>query len=155
MIFASKGMLKAMLELKAKGQVKYIGFSGEAQNPYFYQLLRHESFDTMQIAYNLIFQHPYDPSWQAGSLYDAEAAKLGIIGMRTVTSGIFQKWIQQVNPGNKFDYTPALLQFQLSNPLIDVALVGMRSVMEVEKNVSIVNDKSGRIDIEALHNRKV
>lgn len=154
-ILADNGMLNAMLELKAEGLVKHIGFSGEAQNPSFYKLLQNEAFDTVQVAYNLIFQHPYDPSWKAGSLYEAEAAGLGIVGMRTVTSGIFQKWIEKVNPENTFDYTPALLQFQLSNPLIDVALVGMRSEAEVEKNMAIVNDKTGRIDIEALHNRKV
>lgn len=86
-------------------------------------------------------------------MYDAEEEKLGIILMRSLTSGIFQKWIRKVNPGDRFDYNPALLQFVLSNPLTDVALIGMRSVAEVEANVRITDDLTGRIDISDLHRR--
>jgi hypothetical protein len=60
-----------------------------------------------------------------------------------------------VNPSNTFDYTPALIQFVLSNPLVDVALVGMRDAELVEKNVAIVNDTAGRISLDALHERYV
>ena len=154
-IFKTGGMLEEMIKMQHEGMVTHLGFTGEAQNPPFYRLLECDAFATMQVSYNLIFQHPYDPSWRCGSMYDAEAKGMGILGMRTVTSGIFQKWIQLVNPENKFDYSPHLLQFQLSNPLIDVALVGMRTAKRVEDNVKIVKDISGRIDIDALHNRKV
>ena len=75
--------------------------------------------------------------------------------MRTLTSGLLQKWIRQVNPNDSFDYTPALLQFVLSNPYVDVALVGMRTADEVEHNVAIANDSAGRIDIAALHAKYV
>ena len=107
----------------------------------------------MQIEYNFLFQHPYDPYFRCGSLYDAEAQQLGIVNMRTATSGIFQKWIRLVNPENTFDYNAALIQFVLSNPLVDVSLLGMRDVEIVEKNVATCNDLSGRIDIAALHER--
>ena len=75
--------------------------------------------------------------------------------MRSTTSGTLQKWVRMVNPVNTFDYTPALIQFQLSNPLVDVALVGMRTVAEVEANVALVCDPSGRIDLDELHQRYV
>jgi len=68
-------------------------------------------------------------------------------------AGIFQRWVQMVNPANTFDYTPALIQFVLSNRLVDVALVGMRTVREVESCVGIWKDESGRIDIDALWHR--
>jgi aryl-alcohol dehydrogenase-like predicted oxidoreductase len=42
------------------------------------------------------------------------------------------EYVRLSNPDNSFDYTPALLQFVLSNPSIDVALVGMRTPEEVE-----------------------
>jgi len=80
---------------------------------------------------------------------------MGIIAMRSMTSGIFQRWIQWANPENNFDYSPALLQFVLSNPLIDVALVGMRTVDEVKKNVLTCINMNARIDIPKLHNRYV
>jgi len=60
-----------------------------------------------------------------------------------------------VNPENTFDYTPALLQFVLSNPFIDVALVGMRNAAEVIANVNICNDFDSRISLDELHTRYV
>jgi aryl-alcohol dehydrogenase-like predicted oxidoreductase len=60
---------------------------------------------------------------------------------------------RRVNPENTFDYTPALIQFVLSNRLVDVALVGMRTVREVESCVGIWKHETGRIDIDALWHR--
>ena len=48
-----------------------------------------------------------------------------------------------------------LNQFVLSNPMVDVALVGMRTVGEVEGNVRTCGDVGGRIDLEKLFNRFV
>jgi aryl-alcohol dehydrogenase-like predicted oxidoreductase len=45
------------------------------------------------------------------------------------------------------------LQFVLSNPLVNVALVGMRTVDEVERNVATANNLSGRVDHEELHRK--
>jgi hypothetical protein len=66
-----------------------------------------------------------------------------------------QRWLRMVNPADTFDYTPALIQFVLSNPLVDVALVGMRDAAEVAANVRLWRDIGGRIDITALHARYV
>ena len=147
------GLLSQLEKAKADGLVKHIGFSNECQNIPQYRLIASGRFDVMQIQYNLLFQHPDDRSWKIGSLYDAEENGLGIVVMRTATSGIFQRFIQKVNPENTFDYTPALIQMVLSNQLVDVALVGMRTVDIVEKNVAICLDTAGRIDLDDLHNR--
>jgi predicted aldo/keto reductase-like oxidoreductase len=154
-IMQSGGILDEMEKMRDEGLIKHIGFTCEAQNEALYTFIKSGRFDVMQISYNLIFQHPYDPSWKCGSLYDAEAQGMGIAAMRTVTSGIFQKWVQLVHPENTFDYSPALVQFTLSNPLVDVALLGMRSVKRVETNVAICEDQAGRIDLDALHRRYV
>jgi len=154
-VLSKGGMADAFEKAKDEGLVKYIGFTAECQNPALYRFIESGRFDSMQIEYNFIFQHPYDPSWKCGSIYEAEKQKMGIAVMRTVTSGIFQKWIQTVNPKNDFDYTPALLQFVLSNPLVDVALVGMRNAAEVTANVNICNDLGSRIDLDELHTRYV
>ncbi|MFW6162173.1 MAG: aldo/keto reductase [Planctomycetota bacterium] len=154
-ILADGGMLAAMERMRDQGLVRWLGFTSEAQNPGLYRLIASGRFDVMQVCYNLIYQHPCDPSRGTGCLYDAEAAGLGIVTMRSATSGIFQKWVQTVNPANAFDYTPALIQFVLSNPLVDVALVGMRAVAEVEANARLADDRDGRIDLDALHQRYV
>ena len=75
--------------------------------------------------------------------------------MRTATSGIFQRWIQMVNPANTFDYNEALVQFVLSNRLVDVALVGIRTAEVARSCARLMNDPSGRIDVDALWNRFV
>lgn len=147
------GMLDVLEQLREEKIVKFIGFTSEDQNSAVYSFIETGRFDVMQICYNFIYQHPAEPTRPFGSIYEAKRSEMGIVTMRTVTSGIFQKWIQWVNPSNEFDYSPALIQFVLSNPLVDVALIGMRTVNEVEQNVAIGDDIEGRIDIKELHKR--
>jgi aryl-alcohol dehydrogenase-like predicted oxidoreductase len=148
------GIVEALEKARGEGLVKYIGFSVECQNAGLDRLLDSRRFDVIQIEYNLLFQHPYDPYFQIGSLYKAkDQLNMGVAAMRTVTSGIFQKWVQMVNPSNTFNYSPALVQFVLSCPKVDVALLGMRSAGRVRENVAICNDLYGRIDITDLHYR--
>ena len=109
----------------------------------------------MQLCYNFLHQHPYDPTRPFGSLIEAKRRGMATVTMRTATSGTLQRWVRMVNPADTFDYTAALIQFVLSNPLVDVALVGMRDVAEVDANVRLWRDVGGRIDIAALHARYV
>lgn len=155
LVLKKGGVLDEMCRLRDEGLVKWIGFTSEDQNPAMYRLIRSERFDMMQTCYNFIFQHPYDPVRKSGSIYEAEKMDMGIATMRPATSMIFRKWIEKVNPNNTFDYTGALVQFVLSNPLIDVVLIGMRSVKRVVQNIEIYNNTSGRIDIDDLHHRFV
>ena len=152
-ILAPGGLLAEMQRMKEEGLVGHIGFTTEDQNPAVYRFIATGQFDSIQLAYNLLFQHPAEPTRPFGTLYEARAAGLATVTMRTLTSGIFQKWIQWANPANDFDYSPALLQFVLSNPLVNVALVGMRTTAEVERNVEIAEDLSARIDIDQLHGK--
>jgi uncharacterized protein len=145
------GMVEEMERMRSEGLVRHIGFSCEAQSPALYHLVASGRFQVVQVCYNLIYQHPYDPYFKTGSLFDAEAAGLGIVTMRGLTSGLFMRWMRMIRPDDEFDYRPALLQFQLSCPLVDVALVGMRNRGEVERNVAVVADTARRIDLRAMH----
>lgn len=100
-------------------------------------------------------EYPYDPFFQSGSMYYCEEKGMGIVTMRSLTSGIFQKWMRIIQPDNTFDYSKALIQYVLSNPLVDTALLGMRSVAQVEENVAVCLDTAHRIDLAELHKRKV
>ena len=154
-ILGPDGTLETMNALRDSGAVRFLGFTSEDSNPETFRLIRSNRFDVLQICYNFIFQHPYEPSRPFGTLYEAEAHGMGIVTMRTATSGSFQRWIQTVNPENTFDYTPALIQFVLSNPLVDVALVGVRSPELVVQNARIVDDLAGRVDIGEVYRRYV
>ena len=48
-----------------------------------------------------------------------------------------------------------LLNYVLSDPSMDVALVGVRETRFVELNNEISNDVASRIDLAALHDRYV
>lgn len=149
-VLAPGGLLDQMTALREEGLIRYLGFTSEDNNPALYRFIRSGRFDVMQVCYNLLSQHPYEPTRPYGSLFEAEAAGLGIAAMRVVTSGRFQKWLQQVNPANTFNYAPALIQFVLSNPLIDVALIGMRTPERVDQNCDIIEDLDGRLNMDDL-----
>jgi aryl-alcohol dehydrogenase-like predicted oxidoreductase len=147
------GLLEDLEALKDEGVVRKIGFTVEDMNEGTYRLIDTGRFDAVQLMYNFLLQHPYEPSRPFGALFEAKKRDMMTITMRTATSGIFQRWLQMVNPDNSFDYTPALIQFVLSNKLVDVALIGMRTASEVESCVEIWQNEGGRIDIDRLWNR--
>lgn len=154
-ILAPGGRLAQLEHLRDEGLIRFLGFTSEDNNAAVYRFVEAGRFDVMQVCYNLLFQHPYEATRPFGSLIEADVRGMGVVTMRALTSGLFQKWVQWANPANTFDYTPALLQFVLSNPRVDVALVGMRTPQEVEENVRIAEDLAGRIDLGALHAKYV
>ncbi len=151
-IMGKGGQLEALEDAKKEGLVGHIGFTDECQNPALYGFLESGRFETMQVEYNLIFQHPYDPNWKCGSMFEAEKRGMGILTMRTLTSNIFQQWMRKIRPDDAYDYNADLLQFVLSNPLVDVALVGMRNERDGRNNVAVAGDLSRRISMEEVHN---
>jgi hypothetical protein len=60
-----------------------------------------------------------------------------------------------VNPADTFDYSAALIQFVLSCPEVDVALVGIRTPEIARAAGAIADDRAGRIDLRRLHERYV
>jgi len=154
-ILGEGGLLDELEQVRAEGLVRHVGFTYEGHDPALFRLIETGRFEVAQLQYNLLFQHPYDHRRGTGAMFALEAQGMGIVTMRSTTSGILQRWIQMANPANTFDYTPAIIQFQLSNPLIDVALVGMRSVARVEANVALVDDVAGRMDLDEVHRHYV
>lgn len=145
------GFLDQMEALKEEGLVRHIGFTAEALDRPFFDIFESGRFDVLQVFWNLIAQHAYDPARQSGAIFEAEAKGMGIAAMRGTTSGVFQKWLQRVWPECPRDLTPDIIQFQFSNPLVDVVLVGMETPERVEQNVALCNDHASRIDIGELY----
>jgi aryl-alcohol dehydrogenase-like predicted oxidoreductase len=149
------GTLEILEQARDEGLIRHIGFTTEDQNPPVYEFIESGRFDVMQTCYNLVFQHTYEPTRPFGSIYEADHAGMGIVTMRSLTASVFQRWMKAARPDDDFDYSPALLQFVLSNKLIDVALVGMRTPEEVDKNIAVLNDTEGRFDLDELHEKFV
>ena len=154
-ILKAGGAADQLDKLKQEGLIRSAGFTTEDNNEAVYKLIQSSRFDVMQICYNFVYQHPYEPSRPFGSIIEAHNRGMGIVTMRAMTSGILQRWIQNVNPDNTFDYTPALLQFVLSNPLVNVGLAGMITVDEVVQNAAIASDLENRISMDWLHERYI
>jgi uncharacterized protein len=90
---------------------------------------------------------------KSGPIVEAKEREMGVVTMRSLSSGVFQKLMAAAAPG--VDAYALALQFALSNSRIDCPLIGMRTVAEVEKNVRLAEDLSGRLDLEDLHVRYV
>jgi len=74
--------------------------------------------------------------------------------MRPMTSGVFQRLMAQVFPQiDTSEVGRLLLNYVLSDPYVDVALVGVRDLHYVEVNNAVSDDISSRLDLEQLHDR--
>jgi len=149
------GALEVLEQARDEGLIRHIGFTTEDQNPPVYEFIESRRFDVMQTCYNLVFQHTYEPTRPFGSIYEADKVGMGVVTMRSLTASVFQRWMKTARPDDDFDYSPALLQFVLSNKLIDVALVGMRTPEEVDKNIAVLNDTASRFDLDEIHQKFV
>jgi aryl-alcohol dehydrogenase-like predicted oxidoreductase len=111
----------------------------------------------LQIAYSIIYQDACNLMVDAGPIVEAAARGMGVVTMRSLSSGVFQKLIAGAAPAvaAQVDLYALALGFVLSNPRVNAAIVGMRTVAEVETNVRLVEANAFRIDLEALHRRYV
>jgi aryl-alcohol dehydrogenase-like predicted oxidoreductase len=142
--------------LRDEGKVRFLGFTAEGPSGGVSKLIATGAFDVLQVRYNLLYQHTCDHVNDAGVMREAEARGMGIVTMRTLTSGIFQRLMRQVFPDAMApaELDRLCLRYVLSNPLVDVAIVGMRRAAEVEANAALSDDASARLDLVALHHRQ-
>jgi hypothetical protein len=158
-----RGGLETMLALRQEGKIRFLGFTAEAPTGGVSQLIATGAFDVLQIRYNLMYQHACDFVNERGVMFEAEAPDpkgrqaqgMGIVTMRSLTSGTFQKLMAAAfdPPPDREQVHRLLLQYVLSNPFVDVAIVGMRQPEEVEGNIAVADDLGGRLDLPGLHHR--
>ncbi len=153
MIF-NQGGLETFLSLKQEGIVRFIGFTAEGPTGEAEKLIETGAFDAMQIRFNIMYGHPSDWINDTGIIRKADAQDMGIIVMRPMTSGIFQKLLTGSFPEIQAeDAGKLLLNYVLSDSHIDVALIGMRDPAFVDINNSISDDISSRLNMKELYNR--
>jgi aryl-alcohol dehydrogenase-like predicted oxidoreductase len=148
------GPLETLEKLRDEGKVKFIGVTAEVPTGSLERMLTSKRFDVLQICYNLANQLSCDHSRQCrGISAIAEENNMGIVTMRTATSGFMQKLLKREFGLDEDAVTHTCIKYVLSTPEIDVALVGMRNPKEVEINVALANDADNRYDLDELHNR--
>jgi hypothetical protein len=85
-----------------------------------------------------------------------ERAGMGIILMRPLTSGVFQRLMAEAFPEiDTLKVGRLLLKTVLSDSYVDIAPVGMRQPRFVELNNEISDDVASRIDLAKLRDRYV
>ena len=148
------GGLDTFLRLKEEGKARFIGFTTEGPSGGVEELMATGAFDTIQVRYNLLYQHPSDFMTNEGAIRQAEALGMGIILMRPMTSGVFQSLMARAFPQiETLEVGRLLLNYVLSDPYVDVALIGMREPRFVEINNAISDDVSSRLDLDQLNER--
>jgi len=81
---------------------------------------------------------------------------VGVILMRPLTSGVFQRLMAEAFPEiDVLDVGRLLLDYVLSDRYVDVTLAGVREPRFVELNSETSDDVASRIDLAALHDRYV
>jgi aryl-alcohol dehydrogenase-like predicted oxidoreductase len=140
------GPLDGLRELRDRGEVRFIGLT--AEEPWTARpFLSLPEFDVVQLAYNLIYQSA------ARHILD-ETAKLntGVVTMRTMTSGIFQRMAQSLVPEwqEAKDIYEVCLKFVLSDSRVHAPIVGMRWPDEVKRNVALVEGFRPEFDLAQL-----
>lgn len=140
------GLLDALLALREKGFLRYIGFTTE--EPWSARpLIACGQFDMCQLCYNLIYQ-----SAALHALNEARQHDLGVAVMRPFTSGIFQRLASILAPEwqQAHDLYEVALKFLLSDSRVHVANLGMRWPEEVLTNVAIAEAFNPAYDMAEL-----
>jgi aryl-alcohol dehydrogenase-like predicted oxidoreductase len=128
------GPLDALRKLREAGKIGHIGITTE--EPWtVIPFLEENDIEVYQIAYNIIYQ-----AAARHFLIDAARAGVGVVTMRTMTSGIFQRQAKFLAPEWQaaHDLYEASLKFVLSDSRVHAGIVGMRWPKEVENNLALI-----------------
>lgn len=138
------GPLAALQQLQRQGLVRFIGFTTEEPHSGL-GLIQSGAFDVVQLAYNLIYQ-----AAALHALPQAAARNLGVVTMRTMTSGVFQRLAEVLEPTWERESYRVCLQFVLGDSRVHVANVGMRWPDEVDRNVELAERFTPPYDLAEL-----
>ena len=128
------GPLDALRELRTAGRIGHIGITTE--EPWtVLPFLGQPDVAVYQIAYNLIYQ-----AAARHFLPAAAKAGVGVVTMRSMTSGVFQREMGFLAPGwqQAHDLYEVALKFVLSDSRIHAGIIGMRWPEEVTRNARLV-----------------
>lgn len=140
------GPLEGLRELRDRGLIGFIGLT--AEEPWTArQFLSEPDIDVMQLAFNLIYQ-----SAARHILNETKAANIGVVTMRTMTSGIFQRTARLLAPEwqNAHDIFRVCLEFVLGDSRVTAPIVGMRWPHEVDINVRLVEGFRSEVDLAEM-----
>lgn len=123
----------AMIEAaKKSGKARFIGVTTHANEPEVIRAaIEAKIYDVVLVGYN--FRKDYIKELNA-AIEEATSAGLGIIAMKTLAGGFWDK--QRTQPIN----TKAALKWAMNNPNITTAVPGMTTFDQLKSNLEVVKD---------------
>jgi uncharacterized protein len=153
------GMLEWAAQAKSRGAIRFLGITAENTSSGLERLIRTNRFDVLQIGFNLISQSHCDYARAdegviTGVIPLARSLDMGIMTMRTTTSGFLAKLLSQQLPGiTEADVARLCIRFVLSVKEVDCALIGMTNRALVSENIALAVDRDNRLDLLDLYVR--
>ena len=149
------GGLETYRRLRDEGKVRFLGFSADGPSAGVERMIATGEFDMMQTHYNLMYQSTCDAFGNRGVIPDAKAQGMGIVLMRSTTSGAFPNLMRHCfgKEMEGVDLDSFLLNFVLSNPMVDSALMSLQSVDDVNWTNAVSDDLGGRLDLGEIYRR--
>lgn len=144
-----------LAQMRGDGLTRAVGFTAEVPSGGVERMLRSGRFQTLQMAYSLIYQGACDYQRDPfGPIPLAKSLGMGVLTMRTSTSGVLPRLLAADFPQLSIaDISRLAIKFVLSTPEVDCALVGMSNPDEVLANCALAADENDRFDLEFIHNR--
>jgi predicted aldo/keto reductase-like oxidoreductase len=125
-----RGALKAALEARKEGKIRFIGFTGHRHSSHLLKMLgKPFEWDTVQMPINALDAH--FRSFQKDVLPVCARRDIGVLGMKALASGIIPTQLK----------IPATLcrRFALSLP-ISTLVCGIRSVKDLRQDLAMARD---------------
>jgi aryl-alcohol dehydrogenase-like predicted oxidoreductase len=131
-VLRHKEIVNAMLDLKKKGKVRFIGVSTHKNEPVIMKAMAEDGiWDVVLTAYN--FKQTYLDEMNS-ALQTAAEAGIGIIAMKTLAGGFLDK--EKTKPVN----TQAALKWVLSNPNIHTTIPGITAFEHLTSDLEVMTD---------------
>ncbi|MBT5531522.1 hypothetical protein HOK31_00590 [Candidatus Poribacteria bacterium] len=148
-----EGGIDAYRRLRDEGKVRYLGFSTDGPSAGAERLVASGVFDVIQVHYSLMYQSTHDMFGDTGLIPSADALGMGVVLMRCTTSGVFPRLMRRSFPTElaDVDIDAFLLNYALSNALVDCALMSLASEADATWTNAVSDDVDGRMDLRALH----
>jgi aryl-alcohol dehydrogenase-like predicted oxidoreductase len=124
-IFGKDGVLKAALEAKADGRIRFIGLTGHHDPAILLEAMRRYRFDSVLCPLNPADAHRLP--FAATVVADARTRGMGIVGMKAMAAG-------------RFLVDRAATPFELiryAASIADTVIVGCSSIEEVRANLAV------------------
>lgn len=131
-VLRHKEIVDAMLDLKKKGKVRFIGVSTHKNEPVIMKAMAEDGiWDVVLTSYN--FAQTYRDEMN-DALQTAAAAGIGIVAMKTMAGGFHDK--ERTKPVN----TQAALKWALTNPNIHTTIPGITAFEHLTSDLEVMTD---------------